>query len=292
MTTDSLSDYSESLANAVETAATSTVTVSARRRFAATGISWSDGLIVTADHVVEDEDNITVTLPSGERASAELVGRDPGSDIAVLRIGLAVPAAQVAPEGSVRVGHLVFAVGRPGTQPEASLGAVSALGGPRRTFTGTRVAGTVRTDATFFPGFSGGPLIDTRGRVLGMNTSRFRMGNVTIAATSVSTIAEELAQHGRLRRAYLGIGSHAVHLPEAAGQESGLLIVSVEADTPAARAGLVVGDVLLSVDGTAIVRAEDLQSALGSDRVGATVRLQILRGGAPHEVTATLGERS
>ncbi|MFA7296388.1 MAG: trypsin-like peptidase domain-containing protein [Dehalococcoidia bacterium] len=291
MTSDHLHDFSDALADAVARAAEVTVTVAARRRFAASGIAWGDRLVVTADHVIEDEEHIRVTLANGEQATADLVGRDPGSDLAVLRLPVDAPAPTLAPEGGARVGHVALALGRPGAQVQASLGVVSALGGPRRTRTGTLIEGTLRTDATFLPGFSGGPLIDTQGRVIGLNTSGFRTGNVTIAASAVTAIAQQLAEHGRVRRAYLGVGSQPVHLPEAAGQEVGLLIVSVEAGTPAAQAGIVVGDVLLGIEGTPITGAEELQAALGSDRVGATVRLSLLRGGAPHEVRATLGER-
>lgn len=291
MTTEVLQQFSDGLADALERAAAATVTVSARRRYAATGIGWGDGLVVTADHVIEDEDRIRVTLPGGEEANAELVGRDPGSDLALLRVAIETPSAELAPEGGARVGHLVLAVGRPGREPEASIGIVSAIGGQRRTRTGTQVGGRLRTDVTLFPGFSGGPLVDLAGHVLGMNTSRFRGGNVTIDASSVVAIMAQLREHGRIRRAYLGIGTQTVHLPEAAGQESGLLIVGVEPGTPAEAAGLVVGDVLLGIEGVPVRRAEELQGALGPDRVGVATRLQILRGGSPHEVGATLTER-
>ena len=291
MTSDTIHGFSDALADAVARAAQATVVVAARRRFAASGIAWGDHLVVTADHVIEDEERVRVTLANGEQASAELVGRDPGSDLAVLRLPVEVPTPALAPDGAARVGHVVLALGRPGAQVQASLGVVSALGGPRRTRTGTLIEGTLRTDATLFPGFSGGPLIDTHGRVVGLNTSGFRSGNVTVAAGAVTAIAQQLTQHGRVRRAYLGIGSQPVHLPETAGQETGLLIVSVEAGAPAAAAGIVVGDVLLGIEGTPIIRAEDLQGALGPDRVGATVRIALLRGGAPHEVRVTLVER-
>ena len=150
---------------------------------------------------------------------------------------------------------------------------------------------TLRSDTTLFPGFSGGPLIDIRGRVAGLNSSRFRGGNLTIAASTVARIVALLRDHGRVRRAYLGIASQAVRLPEQAGQETGLLIVNVESESPAGRGGLLVGDILLGIQGTPTRNASDLQAGLGPERVGATVSLQLLRGGAPQEVTVTLGER-
>jgi S1-C subfamily serine protease len=257
-------------------------------------VVWSaDGLVVTADHVIENEEEITVGLAGGERVKAQLVGRDPGADVALLRTERSSAAADLAPEGSTRVGNIVLALGRPGANVQASLGVASAIGGPWRSRSGTQVDATLRSDTTFFPGFSGGPLIDTQGRVIGVNSSRFRGGNLTIAASTVGKIVALLREHGRVRRAYLGVASQAVRLDTAAaGQESGLLLVNVEADSPAGRAGLLVGDVLLGIEGNPTLRAEDLQSQLGPERVGTSVRLQLLRGGAAHELTATLAERA
>ena len=157
-----LAQVSDGLAAAVEIAAASTVVVSARRRFPASGIVWSaDGVIVTSDHVIEREE-VEVFLPDGSKHSATIAGRDPGSDVAVLKIAATglTPAVR-APQGSARVGSLVLAVGRPSTEgPMASLGVVGGIGGPWRTFRGTEVEGYLRSDTTFYPGFSGGPLVD------------------------------------------------------------------------------------------------------------------------------------
>src|SRR5690606_28341011 len=208
---------SEGLAGAVERVAPAIVLVSARRRIPASGVAWSaDGLIVTADHVIESEDDITVGLPDDREAAAKLVGRDPSSDLAVLRVEDAgLSAAELAPEGETRVGHLALAVGRPSKGGvQASFGVVSAVGGPWRTRGGTQIDGFLRTDTTFFPGFSGGPLVDAQGRVAGINSSRFGRGQgLTIPSASVGRIVEALVQQGRIRRAYLGIGSQVVRLP-------------------------------------------------------------------------------
>ncbi len=299
MTTDStlaLQQHSDGLAAAVERAAGWTVMVGARRRIAASGLMWSaDGLVVTADHVIEDEDGIVVGLPDGNEVQATLVGRDPGADLALLRVeGVATAPPELAPDGATRVGHLVLAVGRPAAgNAQASLGVASAIGGPWRSRSGTQVDGYLRSDTTFFPGFSGGPLVDVQGRVLGINSSRFRGRGLTIAAAAVTKIVALLRDHGRVRRAYMGIASQGVRLPAgvAGGQETGLLLVNVEADSPAGRAGLVLGDVLIAIEGSPTRNAEDLQGLLGPERVGTTVRLQLLRGGAPHEVSALLTER-
>jgi len=321
MTEDnSLAAVSDALAGAVERIAPSLVTVSARRRIPATGVAWGDGLIVTADHVIEHEDDIKVRLHGEDDArSAELVGRDPSSDLALLRVGGDLTAAEASDAEATRVGHLVLAVGLPGTSPEASLGVVSGIGTwgrrgggrgrggrrsgrGRRRGTGADSGGTyLRSDTTFFPGFSGGPLVDAHGRVVGINTSRFRPGNgITIPSTAVADVVATLAQHGRIRRAYLGIGSQVTRLPEAlaaklagdlAGIESGLLVVGIEADSPAENGGLLVGDILVGLGGSPLSRTEDLQEQLGADQVGVAAELTVLRGGEPATLSVTPSER-
>ena len=298
--TSTLAQVSDELATAVERAGASTVMVSARRRIPASGVVWSDdGLIVTSDHVLEREEEITVGLPDGNEAEAQLVGRDPGSDLAVLRVSAqGLSAAERAPEDATKVGHFVLAVGRPGRGGvQASIGVVSAVGGPWRGRRGRRIDGYLRSDTTFYPGFSGGPLADARGRVAGINSSRFRPGQgLTIASAAVGRVVDALVSHGRIRRAYLGIGSQVTHLPaalaeKAGGQETALLIVSVEEDSPAGRAALLVGDILTTIEGDAVRDTEELQAALEPDRVGTAVRLGVLRGGEPQELSVTLVER-
>ena len=293
-----LEQASNALADAVARAAVHTVRVNARRRVPASGIAWGDGLIVTTDHVIEQEEEITVGLPDGREVGATLVGRDPGSDLAVLRVAEGGPAApEAAPDGSVRVGNLALALGRPGSGVQASLGAVSAVGGAWRGRGGAEVEGFIRSDTTFYPGFSGGPLIDARGRVIGINSSRFRPGpGITIPLSAVRRIVETLVTQGRIRRPYLGIGSQTTRLPAALaakvdGQDSGLLIVGVEEDSPAGRAALLVGDILIAFDGGAVTTTDGLQSALGATSVGATATLRVLRGGEPQDIAVALGER-
>jgi S1-C subfamily serine protease len=291
---------SQSLANAVELAARWTVRVTARRRIGASGVVWaSGGVIVTADHVIEQEDEVLIGQPDGTELPAQVVGRDPGTDLAVLRVvNATLPAADRAPEGSARVGNLVLGLGRPGASVQASLGVVSAVGGQWRTRRGRQIEGFVRSDVTFFPGFSGGPLIDAAGRLVGINTSRFGPGQgIAIPVAAAERVIDVLLAKGRISRAYVGIGSQPVALPPAlaakiGGQESGLLIVSVEAASPGERAGLLVGDILVGMSDEAIADAGDLQARLGPERVGAQVTLRVLRGGEPLELSATLGERA
>jgi len=297
--TNPLAALSDALADAVERAGRSIVTVAARRRLPATGIAWgADGVIVTADHVLEREDDITVTLPGGAETKATIAGRDPGSDLAVLRVsGATVEPIERGP--AVRPGHLVLALGRAGDgMPMASFGVVSAVGGQWRTFTGGTVAGFLRSDTTFYPGFSGGPLVDSEGRAVGINSSRLgRGGGLTIPIAAATSIVDALLSQGRLKRGYLGIGSQPTPLPDALaakahGQASGLLVVGVEPGSPAELGGLLVGDILLRLGETTVSGTEALQGALGPETVGQPMAIALLRGGEPATVTVTVGERA
>ena len=298
--TSVLAQVSDGLAAAVETAAASTVLVSGRRRIPASGIVWSaDGVIVTADHVVE-RDEVEVSMPDGKKLSAKIAGRDPGSDVAVLKVAATgVTAAVRAPSGSAKVGSLVLAVGRPtGEGPMASLGVVGAIGGPWRTFRGTEVEGYLRTDTTFYPGFSGGPLVDAQGRIVGMNSSRLGRGaGLTIPIAAVERIVNDLLSGGKVRRAYLGISSQVAKLPAslsalAGNRETGLLVVSVESGSPADTAGMLMGDILVEFNGEPMPDTDALQSQLGPSRIGQATRAAVLRGGELRTLSVTVGERA
>ena len=296
---NALAQLSEAMADAVDRADASVVSVKARRRFPASGFAWTaDGVIVTSDHVIERDDRIEIGLPNGETVPATIVGRDPGSDIAVLRAATTgLTPIQKAP-AAPRVGNIVLAVGRPGSEgPMASLGVIGAVGGPWRTFRGSEVEGYLRSDVTFYPGFSGGPLIDGEGRAVGMNSSRLGRGaGLTIPIAAVERIANDLLAGGKVRRAYLGISSQVARLPEKlaaalGGQESGLLIVSVEPNSPADQAGILIGDILVAFAGTQVADTEDLQSLLGASLIGSEQRATVLRGGAATDITINVGER-
>ncbi len=299
--TNVLTQLSDALADAVERAGASTVSVIARRRLPASGVVWSaDGVIVTSDHVIERDEDIKIGLPGGGEAKATIAGRDPGSDLAVLRVtGATLTVAERAPENSARVGHMVLAVGRPSPEgPMASSGVIGGIGGPWRTGRGGHVEGYIRGDATFYPGFSGGPLVDSAGRVVGINSSRLGRGaGLTIPVAAVAKIVEMLLAGGRVKRGYLGIGSQPVRLPSAmaskvsGGQETGLLVVSVESGSPADNGGLLIGDILVTMAATALRDTDDLQRQLGSERVGQATPIAVLRGGELRELSVTVGER-
>ncbi len=294
-----LSSISEAMADAVEAAGSQVVRVEGRRRLPASGIVWSpDGVIVTAHHVVERDDDIHVGLPAGETVSATLVGRDPSTDLAVLRTEAnGLEPTPWAEADSIPVGHLALALGRPGQGVMATFGIVSAVGEGWRTPSGGRLDRFVKPDLVMYPGFSGGPLIDAMGRFQGLNTSALTRGTaLTVSVPTLRQVVETLLTHGRVRRAYLGIGSQPTRIPELVSkklnQETGLLLVSVEPGSPAEKGGLYLGDTVLGMNGHSVRSLDDLFGMLTDDRVGQEVKVRILRAGEVLEVSIVLGERS
>lgn len=289
---------SKAAASVVAQAGQSVVRVDARRRHPASGIVWSaDGLILTAHHVVRRDDEIRVGLPDGSELPAALVGRDPSTDLALLRVDAAgLAAAQWREEAGLGVGELVLALGRPGHNVQAALGVISALGGAWRAVGGGKVSYYIRPDLVMYPGFSGGPLVDGEGKVVGLATSALtRDGGIALSAATVQPVVETLLAHGRMRRGYIGVGVQPARLPapvaESLEREIGVLFNSIEADSPAAAAGLLVGDILVALDGEAVARPEDLSLLLQGSRVGQTIIAQIVRGGVLTDVAVTVGER-
>jgi S1-C subfamily serine protease len=292
-----LVELSNAMAAAAEKAGTSTVMVNARRRMPASGIVYSDDLILTADHVVEREEGITVTLSDGTEIPATLAGRDPGTDLVLLRLERA-DAKPAKTTEVAKIGQLVLALGRPSAEGiEASLGVVSAVSGPVRTPRGM-LDSYIRTDSTPFPGFSGGPLVDADGQIIGLNTSGFGRGSsITIPAGLAWKVADQLAKHGSIKRGYLGIRSQAVEVP-AAGQKalqreqaSGLLVLSVEKKSPAEAGGLMVGDILVGIDGHSVSDHDALFARLSGDVVGKSIPVEVLRGGQPQTLQVKIGAR-
>ncbi len=299
-----LIDLSAALAEMVKGAEGVVVRVEAGRRVASTGILWeADGTVVTAAHTLRREEQIGVVLADGTEVRAELAGRDPGTDVAALRLrewaagtAAAGGAPRFAAGEDVRVGNLVFALGRPGRTLRATHGIVSAFGEGWRTPYGATVDFYLETDASLPAGFSGGPLVNAAGEVLGMNTSAVPRGvGTTIPASTVRRVLESIRSHGRVRRAYLGVNTWPVALPDAAarteGRRGGLIVTEVEAGSPAERAGLLLGDVLLAVGGEAVEDIEGLMAALSEERAGKDVAVRVLRAGQAQEVPVTLGER-
>ncbi|MCJ7662330.1 MAG: S1C family serine protease, partial [Anaerolineales bacterium] len=252
-----LTKLSASMVAAVDRGGTATVLVDARHRIPASGIAFAADLILTANHVLERDEDVKVVLPDGSELSASLAGRDPGSDLALLRLEKASAAiAETAPQPA-QVGQLVLALGRPTQEGiQASLGIVSAVGGPVRRRHGGLLEQHLRTDAIPYPGFSGGPLVDSAGLVLGINTSGLsRHASLTIPTQLAWQIAGTLAESGSIRRGYLGVRTQLVSLPPAQQQalerqqENGVLLVEVVTGGPAEISGLLVGDIVVGIGG-------------------------------------------
>jgi len=281
-----LIDLSAALAATVEQAGSGVVRVEARRRLPASGIVWSgDGLIVTAQHVVQRDENIQVGLADGRSVPAQLVGRDPTTDLAVLRAA----ASDLAPlphagADQLSVGRLALALGRPGKSVQATLGIISALGDGWRTRMGGAIDRYLQTDVVMYPGFSGGALVGVDGRLLGLNTSGLAQGvSLALPIATLQRVADALLAHGRVQRGYLGVSTQRAKLPpalaEAVGQKTGLLVISVETDSPAEEGGLTLGDTLIGLGETTIRTHDDLLTALSGDVIGQKVPLRIIRGG-------------
>ena len=295
---NALSALSDGMADAVEQIGPKVLRVNGRRRRPASGVVYAPDWVLTASHVLEREEDLSVGTRDGRTLPARFVGRDPSTDLAVLRAeGLDVDAATPA-EGSARIGQLVLAVGGPSRSdgPRASLGVVSAVGGPLRTGRGSRLERYIQTDATPYPGFSGGPLIDARGTVLGIMTAGWARGAaLAIPAEVAWRVARTLESRGSVKRGYLGIMSQPVHLPDAQRtgltQRGGLLVVGVEDGSPAGRGGLLIGDILATLDGQPVEDTEDLLVLLTGERVGQPVPVKVVRGGELQMLEVTIGER-
>jgi S1-C subfamily serine protease len=293
-----LTSLSDALAAAVEAAGPSVVRVEARRRMPASGVVLTaDGVIVTSHHGVEQDDNIGIGLADGRTVTAALVGRDPTTDVAVLRaqVNGLTPASWAGAE-TLHVGHLALAMGRPGQSVMVTLGIVSALKKDWRTPAGGQLDYYLQTDALMYPGFSGGPLVDASGKFLGLNTSAMLRGvTLTVPTGTVKRVADALLTHGRVKRGYLGISAQTVRLPSALAaqlnQETGLLLGSVEPNSPADLGGLFMGDTIVAVDGQPVTDLDDLLGMLSGDRVGQATPIRIVRGGQVSEVRVTIGEQ-
>ncbi len=296
-TTHLLRALSNQMADAVERVTPSLVLVNGRQRQPASGLIYGSDLVLTADHVLEREEDLTIQTHDKRTLPAQFVGRDLGTDLALLRVADLGLAPAQASEESVRVGQLVLAVGRtPNDGPMASTGVVSTIGGPLRTGRGTILERYIRTDATPYPGFSGGPLIDAQGDVVGILTTGLVNGVALAIPMSIAkNIADTLAKQGYIKRGYLGISSQLVELPatQRAGrsQESGLLIVKVDDNSPAQQGGVMVGDIVVALDGHVINDSEELQLLLVGDRVGKAVPVEVIRGNTLQTLQITIGQR-
>lgn len=296
--TNTLQSLSQDLARVVERVSTAVVAINARRHSSSSGVCWRDGIIVTAAHTLRRTEDISVILPSGEAIAAALAGADPSTDLAVLKIDSAdISAPLFGDTSQLKVGHVVLALGR-GAQRglNATLGIVGVLTGAWHTWQGGLIDQFIGLDLDLHPGAAGGPLADSNGNVLGINTLGLsRRIALTIPASTVNRVVGKLLEKGHIGRGYLGLGMRPIELPDdlkrTPSVDSGLIVVSVEPDGPASKAGVLFGDVIIALGGAAVGNLRDLQAFLEPESVGNTIPVSIIRGGKPVEVKVTIGER-
>ena len=297
MSLENLAQISNALEGIVDRAGGSVVRVEARRRVPSSGVAWSEDVVAAANHAVEWDDEITVGLPDGETAVADVTGRDSATDLAILKLraGRLRPAAWSDVEGT-KPGALAVAVSRPGRAVRAHLGAIAVRSGEWRSPAGGRLDAYLETTIPIRWGFSGSLLVAATGDAIGVNTSGLRRGtSLAVPGATVRRVVEGLLAHGRIRRGYLGIGTYPVRFPsdlaEKTGQRSGLLVVSIAPGGPAAKAGLVFGDVLVAFDGRPVSHAGELIQALDEESVGKSATLRIVRAGELRDIAVEIGAR-
>ncbi len=294
----SLASLSSDLAELVEKSAAPVVAVHGRPRFNSSGLHWSPGVVVTAEHTLRHDDGIFVTTSAGDKLPAEVAGREPGTDLAVLRVkDLASATLQHADRSQPRPGALIVAIGRNRESAHAALGIVSSLAGPSQTWRGGKLDQVIRLDVALHPVASGSAVVDSSGKLVGMATPILsRAAAFAVPHTTVERVVQVLLAHGRLPQGYLGAGLQPIALPEHLTKglgltaSSGLMTVSVDQDAPAGKAGLTIGDVLLELNGQAVERPETMRPLL-ADMVGKTVAARILRGGQLMTLQIAVAER-
>jgi S1-C subfamily serine protease len=296
--TNPLVAFSDHAAQLVERTGSGIVGVHGGGRRSSSGIHWRSGVIVTAEEVLEQDEGIKITLPGGRLVEASLAGRDPSTDVAVLRFqpdGL--PAVATADAAQLRPGHVVLAVGNHEGGPVASLGIVATVGGPWHSLRGGTIDNLIRVDLVLSPAAEGGALIDAQGGVVGMAVPGPRRRVLAIPTSTIDRGVDQLLAKGHVFRGYLGAGLEPVrrgrptHDTQPTGSGRGVLVVSIDPDGPASRAGLLVGDIVMTWNAKPIDRVRDVMHLLGADSVGTTVDLQLIRGGAPTTLKVVLGER-
>jgi S1-C subfamily serine protease len=284
-----LAALSNELAAVVEQAGQSVVAVHARPRFSSSGVIWRPNLVVTAEHTIRREEEITVTLPDGSNVPATLAGSDPGTDLAVLKIDSAASKLKQA-KAEPAPGNLALSLGRSqDSGVNATMGIISAVSGSWRTWRGGRLDRYIRLDLTLYPGSSGGLVVNSSGEALGIATSVLsRIAGLAIPSSTVDRVVDEIVSRGRVARGYLGVGMQPVELPD---HHKGLIVLSLEPGGPADKAGVLIGDILTSLGGAPVADTDDIQAALETHAVGQAIAAGVSRGGNSQTISITIGER-
>jgi S1-C subfamily serine protease len=292
---------SNEFAAAAEKVGSSVVAVHARRWMPTSGIEWKRGVVVTVHHGVKRDEDIKVLLDGGRAVSAKLAGRDPSTDLAVLRIEEGSSGApQLGDSTSLKLGHLVLALGRTRRGDlVASSGIIGGISGEWRNRHGGNLDQHIRLDLALYPGFSGGPLLNARGEVIGVNTRGLGHGRaVTVPVATVNRVVEQLLEKGHIARPYLGIAMQPVGVPEnmrsklPAEMRVGLLVMHVENSGPAEEAGVMLGDVLFEVGGKTVEHVDAIQDSLATAKIGEVLPIRLIRAGEIKAVSVALGERT
>jgi S1-C subfamily serine protease len=284
---------SHDIAGTVERIATRVVAVEGRDRTGSSGFFVRPGIILTADHALENDD-IEIVHADGKTESARIVGRDSSTDLALLAVAdSGAGPIETAGSGDIRVGAIALAVARDDDgDVAATMGVIGSIGAAWRTWRGGEIDRFIRPDLSLYPRFSGSPLVDAAGRLIGLNTwGLSRRQPVTVPAATIARVVEALATRGHVTRGYLGIAMQAIELPEHLGGGSGVIALGIAPDGPAQAGGLMLGDIITSLRGRRIGDSDDVQAALDSSSVGAPATVGVLRGGKPLELAVTIGER-
>ncbi len=296
---NALAELSSSFSAAVERAASFTVAIYARRRIPSSGVVWRDGVIVGASHTVRRDGTVRIVLPDGTSAEASVAGRDPASDLVVLRAPhVNVAAAPRADSRDCTVGALVLAVGRPGRNVSASFGIISSVAEGWRSETGKGIGSLLRLDLSVYDGFSGGPLVAPSGGVVGLNNSAFARGTAAaLPAAVVDSVVDELLSRGHMRQPFIGVGVHPVALTADAARRHNLpdgvalIVVALAEGEPAEVAGIRLGDLLVGIGGKPLARPSDLVDALSSAPDGAPIDIVLTRAGTQQTIRVTPRDR-
>lgn len=296
-----LIDLSNALARETDRAAASIVAIHTEARGSSSGVIWRTGIIATAEHALRREEEIHVTLPEGRIVPATLAGRDASTDLAVLKCKEASsPVAEISDVSAIKPGSLVLVVGRTrASGPVAALGTVSLVASERRTWIGAALSPYVRLDVGLQPTAVGGAVIDAYGRAIGIATPRFaRFGAVAVPASTVNRVVDALLKGGHIPHGYLGVGLHPIRLPDALlqtlqrNEKTAAMVVEVEPDGPAHKAGIMIGDLLISFGEHPITRVEDVHAQLAAETIGRPVVVKLVRGGVAREASIVVGERA